>query len=684
VTAGDALIRMDPLTDSSSSIGERRGQGVSDVILRARGLAKRYGTTDAVRDLNLEVRRGETYGFLGPNGAGKTTTLLMLLGIERPTAGTIERFGQTGPIDPFRDKTRIGVVGEQQYLYDDLSAWEYLQFFGSLYRVEQPERRAQDLLERLDLYEFRQLRARDFSRGMQQKLGLARALLHGPELLVLDEPVSGLDPHGRRQAREILAEENRRGVTILLSSHILSEVERTADRVGILYGGRLVAEDDVASLSARLEPDPVLEIDVERLAPGTVEVLREQPFVREAELTDAGLLRVRVASDGDYRREVSEIVGRQGGLITGMRQERLSLEDAFVRLTQEVTLTPQPPLHRNGEGEQDAVSEIAAGVGVTDDKTIPVGVTVVPADHVSPLHRNGEELGAVGIEGPHGRLEGEPSAGVLRRWRTVWVIARRDLLSMLYSPGAYLVVALGMLATLPVIAGYLDAVERNHLLILADAFTLPFFVAATLAMLFLALASVATIARERDQGTLEVLFYGPVDAPAYVLAKHLAHLLVYLPIGVGLAVLMLAYAGMTGLRLPQAFVLELVLSVFTAAAVAAFGVCLSTLARGVRAGIGLLGALTVLFLAIRGASELLSGLTMTNTAGPLLLVRNVVLALDVAAGYVSPFSLFQRGVDALVRQDLGAYGLAIVLSCLECVVLLAVSVRLLARRGVRR
>ena len=178
------------------------------MILRASGLAKRYGATDAVRDLDLEVRRGEIYGFLGPNGAGKTTTLLMLLGIERPTAGTIELFGRAGPLDPFRDKPRIGVVGEQQYLYDDLSAWEYLLFFGALYRVERPEDRAQELLERLDLYEFRRLRARDFSRGMQQKLGLARALLHRPELLVLDEPVSGLDPHGIRQVREILTEEN--------------------------------------------------------------------------------------------------------------------------------------------------------------------------------------------------------------------------------------------------------------------------------------------------------------------------------------------------------------------------------------------------------------------------------------------------------------------------------------------
>jgi ABC-type transport system involved in multi-copper enzyme maturation permease subunit len=264
------------------------------------------------------------------------------------------------------------------------------------------------------------------------------------------------------------------------------------------------------------------------------------------------------------------------------------------------------------------------------------------------------------------------------------LIARRDLLGTLYGPGIYLVVALGMLVTLPVMAGYLDAVERNRVLILADAFTLPFFVAATIAMLYLALASVATIARERDQGTLEVLFYGPVDVRSYVAAKHLAHLLAYLPIGLGLAVLLLAYSGMTGLRLPRAFVLELLLSVFTAAAVAALGICLSTLARSVRTGIALLGALTAVFLAIRGGSELLSSITVTNNVSPLLVLRNVVVGLDTAIGYVSPFGLFQHGIDALVRQDLGAYLLAILLCCIQCVVLLAASVRLLARRGVRR
>jgi ABC-2 type transport system ATP-binding protein len=643
----------------------------TSLVVCARGLAKRYGAVDAVQHLDLSVRQGEIYGFLGPNGAGKTTTLLMLLGIERPTAGELSLFGQPSPPDPFRDKVRIGVVGEQQYLYDDLSAWEYLLFFGQLYRVDRPERRAQELLERLDLDQFRRLRARDFSRGMQQKLGLARALLHRPELLILDEPVSGLDPHGIRQVREILTDENHRGTTILLSSHILSEIERTAHRVGILYGGRLVAEDDVARLSARLEPDVVLEIDVEQLRPGLMVRLGEESFVHKIELSsngidhgqvprpDHGLLRVYVANDGDYRRDVAAIVNAHGGLITGLRQERLSLEEAFVRLTSEESGVRS----QESEGVTTMSPPPRAGEGAPCSLLVqrPTSDVQHPTSNASTAH-----------------------SLLATRPLTVWTIARRDVLGMLHGPGVYLVVALGMLATLPVVSSYLDAVERSRVLVLADAFTLPFFVATTLAMLFLALASVATVAREKEQGTLETLFYGPVDVASYVLAKHLAQVVTYLPIGLGLYALMLAYSGITGLRLPSAFGLELLLSVSTAAAVTALGICLSTLVRGARNGIALFLGLTGLFLVIRLAAELLSGIPVTNSSSPLLLLRNVMLALDTIVGYVSPFSVLQSGIDALVRGDALGYVEALAISCGQCVLLLLVSVRLLGRRGVRR
>lgn len=359
-------------------------------MLSTHHLHKRYGTAVAVQDLNLTVRPGEIYGFLGPNGAGKTTTILMLLGIERPTSGRIELFGQRDGPDSPRLRQRIGVVGESQYLYDDMTAWEYLLFFGQLYGVARPAVRAQALLERLNLWEFRRLLARDHSRGMQQKLGLARALLHEPELLILDEPVSGLDPHGIRQVRELLQEENRRGVTIFVSSHILSEVERTAHRVGILHGGRLVAEDSVDAITARLQPEGTVTLDIEGATLAMVTLLGQQPFVAALERLDEAAdpsrarLRLRLNGRGDYRREIAAIVTDQGGLITAMRQERLSLEEAFVRLTSDSigALTGDEPRRRRRTRSASGLDETpmpASDAALSDDEPGPSnGHTTIP------------------------------------------------------------------------------------------------------------------------------------------------------------------------------------------------------------------------------------------------------------------------------------------------------------------
>jgi len=160
---------------------------MTEPVVRTEQLTKRYDGHLAVRDLELRVEPGEIYGFLGPNGAGKTTTLLMVLGILKPTAGRIHLWGRPLEDDPLAVKRRIGVVGEHDYIYDHLNAEEYLRFFADLYGVPRPAARIGALLERMGLLEFRTLRARDFSRGMKQRLGLARALLHEPGLLILDE-----------------------------------------------------------------------------------------------------------------------------------------------------------------------------------------------------------------------------------------------------------------------------------------------------------------------------------------------------------------------------------------------------------------------------------------------------------------------------------------------------------------
>jgi ABC-type transport system involved in multi-copper enzyme maturation permease subunit len=245
-------------------------------------------------------------------------------------------------------------------------------------------------------------------------------------------------------------------------------------------------------------------------------------------------------------------------------------------------------------------------------------------------------------------------------------------------------VALGMLVTTIVLRGHLDALTRNHVLVLADAFSLPFFVAATLAMLFLALSSAAMVAREREQGTLETLFYGPVDPAAYVLAKQVAQLTAYLPMALLIGLLFVADAAMTGLYLNGSFVLELLFSVATAAAIVALGLLLSTLTRSVRTSFALFAALIALFLTVHFGSELLSGVRVANNYSPLLLVRDLAIGLDRLLRLLSPFTALENGVDAVVRGDSLAYLEALTLSLGQCAVLLTAAIWALQRRGVRR
>lgn len=220
-------------------------------MIEAEGLTKRFGSRVAVDGLDLNARGGEIYGFLGPNGAGKTTTIRMILGILRPDGGSVSVCGRPVRRGDRDARMLIGAVAEAQYLYSDMTCEEYLRFFASLYRVARPGDRVAEVLADVGLADRAGDRAVDLSKGLQQKLGLARALLHDPPVLVLDEPVSGLDPHGIREVREIICRERDRGRLVFFSSHVLSEVERTADRIGIMRQGRLVFEDSIGGVMAR-------------------------------------------------------------------------------------------------------------------------------------------------------------------------------------------------------------------------------------------------------------------------------------------------------------------------------------------------------------------------------------------------------------------------------------------------
>jgi ABC-2 type transport system ATP-binding protein len=221
----------------------------SAVALAVRGLRKTF-ERPAVEGIDLTIQAGEFYGLLGPNGAGKTTTLRMIAGLLKPDSGSIQVFGIDVLGNPAAAKELIAWLPDEPLLYDKLTVAEYLEFIAGLWRMDprQAERNARELLERLDLWGHRDDRCEGFSRGMKQKAALAGALIHDPKLLILDEPLTGLDASIARQVKDLLLERARAGCTIILTTHILDVAERLVDRMGIIQSGRLLAEGTLQEL----------------------------------------------------------------------------------------------------------------------------------------------------------------------------------------------------------------------------------------------------------------------------------------------------------------------------------------------------------------------------------------------------------------------------------------------------
>jgi ABC-2 type transport system ATP-binding protein len=220
--------------------------------VRVHGLTKVYGRP-VVDHIDLSIDAGEFYGLLGPNGAGKTTTLRMISGLLKPEAGTIEIFGVDALADPRAAKQLIAWLPDEPLLYDKLTVSEYLEFVAGLWGIDaaRAQRTAQELLERLDLWSHRDERCEGFSRGMKQKAALIGALVHEPKLLILDEPLTGLDAAIAREVKDLLLERAKAGCTIILTTHILEVAERLVDRIGIIQHGRVIAEGTLGELRAR-------------------------------------------------------------------------------------------------------------------------------------------------------------------------------------------------------------------------------------------------------------------------------------------------------------------------------------------------------------------------------------------------------------------------------------------------
>ncbi|MFD1571826.1 ABC transporter ATP-binding protein [Halorubrum laminariae] len=232
----------------------------SEPAIEASAVTKEYGDVRAVDSLDLTVKHGETYGFLGPNGAGKSTTIGLLLDYLRPTSGTVRVLGHDPRRDIVKVHDRVGVLPDRFGLYDDRSARQHVAFVTETKRVDEDPA---VLLERVGLGDAVDDDAGDFSSGMEQRLALAMALVGDPELLILDEPFGGLDPHGVRRVREIVHEETQRGATVFFSSHVLGQVELVCDRIGVLHEGQLVAEGTLDELRNRTtSPDDATVEDV--------------------------------------------------------------------------------------------------------------------------------------------------------------------------------------------------------------------------------------------------------------------------------------------------------------------------------------------------------------------------------------------------------------------------------------
>ena len=304
-------------------------------IIRTEQLTKRYRNLTAVQELNLTVYPGEIYGLLGPNGAGKTTTMLMILGILPPTGGRIVLFGNQSPAE-FESKRRIGVVPENQYFYEDMSAREFLELFAEIYQVQQAKNRIAEMLEKVELSEWADTRIKTYSHGMQQRLSIARALLHDPDILVLDEPVQGLDPYGVRDVRGIISEQQQAGKTILISSHILSEVERSATRVGILRKGRLIAEGALSELRSRLIGGAIIELRVRGAVEEIIRGLESLACVSHV-VGQSDTLKIQTDTSEESLATISQRVSSLGGVVLSMKTNELSLEEAFFTITESET-----------------------------------------------------------------------------------------------------------------------------------------------------------------------------------------------------------------------------------------------------------------------------------------------------------------------------------------------------------
>ncbi len=298
------------------------------------GLTRTYGAMVALSGLDLTINQGDLFGFIGSNGAGKTTTLRILATFLAPTAGTARVLGHDVVKDADAVRHVIGYMPDFFGVYKDMEVTEYLDFFGACYRIPstQREKTVNDVLELVGLSEKKGSLIGALSRGMQQRLGLARVLIHDPKLLLLDEPASGLDPRARIEMMEILRELQRMGKTIIISSHILTELETICNRVCIIERGKLIYSGPVQGVRDQMSQGRIIFVRVSSDQAQAVTLLKTRPEIAEVTTLD-GIIKITLASQDADHSIVADTLVRGGAKLTELREEELGLEEVFMRVT---------------------------------------------------------------------------------------------------------------------------------------------------------------------------------------------------------------------------------------------------------------------------------------------------------------------------------------------------------------
>lgn len=303
-------------------------------MLKIRNLQKTYGKFRALNGLEMDVEDGALYGFVGPNGAGKTTTIRIMTGLLLPDSGSVEIDGIDAVKEPSRLKEKIGYVPDYFGIYDNLKVGEYMDFFASCYGLEglKARKRSETLLAQVGLAGKSDYYVEALSRGMKQRLCLARALIHSPSMLIMDEPTAGLDPRTRMEFRDMVRELNEQGMTILISSHLLPELSELCTDIGIIDEGKMILSGSVEELVHRVHTSRPLIITVHRNMDQAMKLLKEHRLVRTITVKDNEIM-VGFTGDADQESELLSELTAAGVMVRGFVREAGNLEAVFMQLT---------------------------------------------------------------------------------------------------------------------------------------------------------------------------------------------------------------------------------------------------------------------------------------------------------------------------------------------------------------